>query len=65
MAGMAEQEASWDEALYHLNLLSMNNFSGAFVFHMNNGRISRSTLKRINDLARDFRDQTQEAPCRT
>lgn len=67
--GMDDDSNRWEEALFHLNLLSLCHFSGSFVFHMNNGRISRSTMKRINDLARGYRmNETQpqeQVTCQT
>lgn len=67
--GMESDEARWEEALTNLHLLSLSRFSGSFTFHLHNGRVSRSTLKQINDLARGYRELTQhrmeDATCRT
>ena len=62
--GMDDDENRWEQILYHLNLLSMNRFNGSFMFHFHNGRVSRGTLKEVNDLARRCIKQ-EEATCRT
>lgn len=49
---MFDDESSWDQAFYHLRLLSLKGSTCYFPFRMANGRIHRSTLRRLSELAR-------------
>lgn len=52
--GFLDDAGRWDQLLYHLNILSMNKWSGFIAITMNEGRVSRNTLKEVNDTARPF-----------
>lgn len=49
---MFDDESSWEQAVYHLRLLSLHGFTGYFPFRMKGGRIHRSTLKRLSEMVR-------------
>lgn len=68
MPGMDDYDAMWDEFLINLHLLSQAQFTGRLgYFYMSHGRISRSTLKKLNDAARVYKDyvKNKEVTCQT
>ena len=51
MSGMASDEGRWHQVLTHLNLLSMKRYTGIIPFLFKEGRVSRSTVRRLERLA--------------
>lgn len=52
--GFLDDQNRWDQFLYHMNILSLNKWSGFIALTMNEGRVSRNTLKEVNDVTRPF-----------
>lgn len=56
-----EPAVRWEEMLEQLHYLRLHGYSGFFVFRMRHGQATRSTLERLQGLARRYRlDPTPE-----